>query len=578
MAARLLKPSNGYFTALFLLFFLFLIPLFEAGSLLEFGYFTAFFLLSLILIFLFLLLFFLYFILFLSFLHFSSVFCHHFFHPIFFSLFFILISSFLSFLLFSSLCSSSSLPLLHFSRFIPPLLPPFPSHFPLLSFSHFTLSFFPPFILSFSFLHFLSPIFSILFSLSFPFPLLPISPFVSSYFLLFPSLPFLQFHLSSSPSFLLFLSSLSPFHVSSSLSFLLFPSLPSQPFHLSPSPSFFLSPSLPSYITSLPPISPPFSLFPPFPLSSLPPISSFLFSLLPPSFLLLPFLPISSSLSSLLPPISLPPISPPFSLLLSFLPIHLPFPPSFFLFLPSLLPHFPLSTHFIFPLLPSSSLSPLFPPTHLTFPLLPPSSSTKMGVPLVEPEYVFGLRGGVTECVVHVDTDTVAYPAGSYLVLHDTASHQQHFVSLTEEATPTALAISPKRQYLGGARGRTRGGERVGRGGPQAAGFLSCAEMVSERYVAAAFSPDERMVAAQGGPPDWTLVLFLWEKGKVFSVLRLSDTPGLGPVSSVTYHLEDNGILSVVGERVLKLLKLNDKLLKTRLRYLFRVYCDETGK
>lgn len=45
--------------------------------------------------------------------------------------------------------------------------------------------------------------------------------------------------------------------------------------------------------------------------------------------------------------------------------------------------------------------------------------------------------------------------------------------------------------------------------------FLSCAEMVSERYVAAAFSPDERMVAAQGGPPDWTLVLFLWEKGKV---------------------------------------------------------------
>lgn len=49
----------------------------------------------------------------------------------------------------------------------------------------------------------------------------------------------------------------------------------------------------------------------------------------------------------------------------------------------------------------------------------------------------------------------------------------------------------------------------------------------------------------------------------MFSVLRLSDTPGLGPVSSVTYHLEDNGILSVVGERVLKLLKLNDKLLKT---------------
>ncbi|KAK7077139.1 hypothetical protein SK128_007454, partial [Halocaridina rubra] len=93
--------------------------------------------------------------------------------------------------------------------------------------------------------------------------------------------------------------------------------------------------------------------------------------------------------------------------------------------------------------------------------------------------------------------------------------------------------------------------------------FLNCPEMASDHYVAAAFSPDERMLAAQGGPPDWTLVLFLLEKGKVFSVLRLSDTPGLGPVASILYHPEDNGVLSVVGEKVLKLLKLNDKLLKT---------------
>lgn len=45
--------------------------------------------------------------------------------------------------------------------------------------------------------------------------------------------------------------------------------------------------------------------------------------------------------------------------------------------------------------------------------------------------------------------------------------------------------------------------------------FLSCGEMTSDHYVSAAFTPDEKMVAAQGGAPDWTLVLFLWEKGKV---------------------------------------------------------------
>lgn len=63
----------------------------------------------------------------------------------------------------------------------------------------------------------------------------------------------------------------------------------------------------------------------------------------------------------------------------------------------------------------------------------------------VEPEYVFGVRGEVTGCVVHVDPNTVAYPAGSLLVLHDTTTHRQEFVNLAEEARPTALAISPKR-------------------------------------------------------------------------------------------------------------------------------------
>lgn len=83
------------------------------------------------------------------------------------------------------------------------------------------------------------------------------------------------------------------------------------------------------------------------------------------------------------------------------------------------------------------------PPLAHIFSLLP-ARGAGMGAE-VEPEYVFGVRGEVTGCVVHVDTDTVAYPAGALLVLHNTSTHQQEFVSLAEEARPTALAISPKR-------------------------------------------------------------------------------------------------------------------------------------
>ncbi|XP_050690279.1 cilia- and flagella-associated protein 57-like [Eriocheir sinensis] len=201
---------------------------------------------------------------------------------------------------------------------------------------------------------------------------------------------------------------------------------------------------------------------------------------------------------------------------------------------------------------------------HLSPSLSPPAAGgASMGAE-VEPEYVFGVRGEVNGCVVHVDPSTVAYPAGALLVLHDTSTHRQEFVSLAEEARPTALAISPKRQYLCVCRAGEAAAVSVWDvAGRKRLRFLSCGEMGSEGYVAAAFSPDEQMVAAQGGAPDWTLVLFVWEKGKVFSVLRLSDTPGLGPVSSLCYHPQDCGVLSVVGERVLKLFRLNDKLLKT---------------
>ncbi|KAK7077140.1 hypothetical protein SK128_007455, partial [Halocaridina rubra] len=67
-----------------------------------------------------------------------------------------------------------------------------------------------------------------------------------------------------------------------------------------------------------------------------------------------------------------------------------------------------------------------------------------MSSPLVEPEYVFGLRGGVHQSVVYIDTEIVAYPAGAFLVLHNTSTHAQSFISLAEENSPTALAISSK--------------------------------------------------------------------------------------------------------------------------------------
>lgn len=41
-----------------------------------------------------------------------------------------------------------------------------------------------------------------------------------------------------------------------------------------------------------------------------------------------------------------------------------------------------------------------------------------------------------------------------------------------------------------------------------------------------AFSGDGKYLAAQGGTPDWTLALWVWEKGKLVATAHTTSQPG----------------------------------------------------
>ena len=47
-----------------------------------------------------------------------------------------------------------------------------------------------------------------------------------------------------------------------------------------------------------------------------------------------------------------------------------------------------------------------------------------------------------------------------------------------------------------------------------------------------AFSPDGRLLAAQGGSPEWNLVLWVWEKSKVVTSVKTTNAAG-NPVFQV---------------------------------------------
>ena len=54
--------------------------------------------------------------------------------------------------------------------------------------------------------------------------------------------------------------------------------------------------------------------------------------------------------------------------------------------------------------------------------------------------------------------------------------------------------------------------------------LLRCAEFKSESVVSIAFSHDSKYILVQGGHPDYQLVYFFWEKGKVITSITRCTT------------------------------------------------------
>ena len=67
--------------------------------------------------------------------------------------------------------------------------------------------------------------------------------------------------------------------------------------------------------------------------------------------------------------------------------------------------------------------------------------------------------------------------------------------------------------------------------------ILRCAEFKSKEVISLAFSHDSKYLLAQGSAPDFQLVYFFWEKGKVITTItRVVSQSSGGSVGSVTFH------------------------------------------
>ncbi|KAL0032683.1 hypothetical protein WJX79_002789 [Trebouxia sp. C0005] len=192
---------------------------------------------------------------------------------------------------------------------------------------------------------------------------------------------------------------------------------------------------------------------------------------------------------------------------------------------------------------------------------------TGMSVSALLPRHIFGLRGDVKDNIHFVEENTIIYPVGHTVVSYNVETKVQRFTPGSPESEGiTALAVSPNKKFLAVAERSDKGTISVyDLQTLKRRKVLVSSETGAKEIASMAFSPDGRLLAAQGGSPEWNLVLWVWEKSKVVTSVKTTNATG-NPVYQCLFNPgaagEGNGIISVIGSGIFKCFKTAENSLK----------------
>ena len=186
--------------------------------------------------------------------------------------------------------------------------------------------------------------------------------------------------------------------------------------------------------------------------------------------------------------------------------------------------------------------------------------------------HAFGIKSDVYGCLHWLDENTLTYPVGRNVVIHNVQSNAQKFF-LTSEKTEsiTAIALSPNKKYIAIAESgdhpqiqivdtNTRKRRRV----------LNVTDLGSDRFVAMQFSADGRHLATQGGAPHWNLLYWNWERSKPLAQVQVTRDQSVpqardlnhSVVSHITMNPKEPSHIVVSGNGLFRSYRYVDALLK----------------
>lgn len=194
-----------------------------------------------------------------------------------------------------------------------------------------------------------------------------------------------------------------------------------------------------------------------------------------------------------------------------------------------------------------------------------PTSADERAVTLTH-RHVFGLRSNVKGNIHFAEETQVLYPAGHNTILYLTDQRVQSRVFPGTEGGEgiTCLALSPSRKFLAVCeRFQDRAVCSIFdvHTGKRRRGTLTYQDCDAREFVCAAFSADNKFLITQGGPPDWTLVLWSWDKARPMGAVKVSNLTG-SVIHECSFNPQDSSVVCVIGDGVFKFFRLQEGTFK----------------
>ncbi|XP_037094875.1 cilia- and flagella-associated protein 57-like [Pollicipes pollicipes] len=187
-----------------------------------------------------------------------------------------------------------------------------------------------------------------------------------------------------------------------------------------------------------------------------------------------------------------------------------------------------------------------------------------MSIAEVSLVHLFGLRNDIPNNVFYCDDQNIIYPAGSTILTYNALhKHQTHFDELRKLRNLKNFALSQNKRYLAVSDSVDKPNIFIyDLSTSKRRKTLYCTEVQSKDVVSLSFSSDHKYVLVLGGSPDYTLVVYLWEKGKIVTTLKPNMPNAWAAVNQAVYNPADPAVIVVVGQHLLKMLRLTEGSLR----------------